>query len=141
MQRFTLPLSVLAAGLVLVACGGGASPAPATSAASQPAASAPASGGGAACEEAPAGSAATVEVTIKDFSYDPEPVTAAVGDVIAWTNEDSAPHTASLTDGSCGTDNLNQGATGALVFNEPGTYEYQCNVHPTQMAGFTIEIQ
>jgi plastocyanin len=100
-----------------------------------------ASDAGAACADAPAGAAAAVTVEIKDFSFAPDPVTAAVGDVIAWTNADSAPHTASLTDGSCGTEQLGQGATGALVFSAAGTYTYQCNVHPGQMSGFTIEVE
>lgn len=142
MRRFEAPLFLLAAGFALVSCGGAATPPPASaSAPASPVASASGSAGGAACETAPVGAAATVEVTISDFSYEPEPVTASVSDVIAWTNEDSAPHTASLTDGSCGTENLAQGSTGALVFNEPGTYEYQCNLHPQQMTGFTIEIR
>lgn len=133
---------VLGALLLVAACGGGtATTAPVSQpvSASEPA---PASGGaGAVCEAAPAGAAAAVEVEIVDFSYDPEPVSAAVGDVISWTNADTAPHTASLSDGSCGTETLNQGDAGALVFNEPGTYTYQCNVHPGQMKDFTIEIQ
>jgi plastocyanin len=67
-------------------------------------------------------------------------VTATVGDVIGWTNGDSAPHTVTLDDGSCDTGNLSQGATGLLVFNEAGTYTYHCNVHPSQMKDFTIEV-
>jgi plastocyanin len=142
MRRFTQSIIVVGSLLLLAACGGGgASSAPV---ASQPAASQPAASdaaGGTACAPAPAGAAATVEVEIKDFAYSPEPVSAAVGDVISWTNADSAPHTASLEDGSCGTESLNQGDSGALVFNEPGTYTYMCNVHPGQMKGFTIEVQ
>jgi plastocyanin len=141
MRRFIHTILVVGSLSLLAACGGGgATTAPA---ASQPAASQPAAseGGGTACAPAPAGAAATVEVEIKDFTYNPEPVTAAVGDVISWTNADSAPHTASLADGSCGTENLNQGDSGALVFTEAGTYTYMCNVHPGQMKDFTIEIQ
>lgn len=145
MQRLSQPLLILIAGLALAACGGGTTTsAPAASPAATPAASeaAPSEGGAAAaCESAPAGAAAAVEVEIRDFTYSPEPVSAAVGDVITWTNADSAPHTASLEDGSCGTENLNQGDSGGLVFNAPGTYTYRCNVHPGQMAGFTIEVQ
>ncbi len=141
MRRFIQSFLVVGSLSLLAACGGGgATTAPA---ASQPAASQPAAseGGGTACAPAAAGAAATVEVEIKDFTYNPEPVTAAVGDVISWTNADSAPHTASLADGSCGTENLNQGDSGALVFTEAGTYTYMCNVHPGQMKDFTIEIQ
>jgi plastocyanin len=141
MRRFTYLFLITLAAAALAACGGATTTPGATVGASAPAGSPAASDAGAACAEAPADSTPAVTVEIRDFSYDPEPVTAAVGDVIAWTNADSAPHTASLTDGSCGTDSLGQGATGALVFNAPGTYEYRCNVHPGQMSGFTIEVQ
>ena len=65
---------------------------------------------------------------------------AKVGDVVGWTNGDSAPHTATMDDGSCSTDTLSQGATGLLVFNKAGTYTYHCKVHPTQMKDFTVVV-
>lgn len=144
MRRFTLPFLILAAALALVACGSGATTstpgasAPASAEASQPAGSdAPA----AACVPAPAGATPTVNVEIKDFAFSPDPVEAKVGDVVAWTNADSASHTSSLTDGSCTTESISKGATGALVFNAAGIYEYQCNIHPGQMKGYTIEVK
>jgi plastocyanin len=141
--------------LVLGACSTGSTPspvvttAPATAAATPvsatgaPASAAPSGAGGggaaAACATAAAGAAATVKVSIKNFAFSPEPVTAKVGDVIGWTNNDSAGHTASLDDGSCTTDTIASGTTQALVFSAPGTYPYHCNIHPTQMKG-TITI-
>jgi len=97
-------------------------------------------GGGGACAVAAAGATATVTVQIKDFKFSPQPVQAKVGDVVGWTNGDSAPHTATMDDGSCSTDTLSQGATGLLVFNAPGTYTYHCKVHPTQMKDFTVVV-
>ena len=73
-----------------------------------------------ACATAPVPADAAVTVEIKDFTFTPDPVTAKVGDVIAWTNSDSAPHTASLADGSCGTEQLATGSTGALSSARPG---------------------
>ena len=74
-------------------------------------------------------------VTIKNFAFSPEPVTAKVGDVIGWTNSDSIGHTATLDDGTCTTDIINNGQTQSLTFSAPGTYPYHCSVHPTQMKG------
>jgi plastocyanin len=131
MRRLVLlPLVVIAAFLV-AACGGGASPAAPTTASALAASGA----GGGACATAEADAAAAATVEIKDFAYSPDPVTASVGDAISWTNGDSAPHTATLDDDSCGTGNLSQGATGALVFSAAGTYPYHCAVHPDQMTG------
>jgi plastocyanin len=97
-------------------------------------------GGGAACATAAAGATATVTVQIKDFKFSPQPVQAKVGDVVGWTNADSASHSATMDDGTCTTDALSQGATGLLVFNKAGTYTYHCKVHPTQMKDFTVVV-
>jgi len=127
--------------------GGAASPAGAPStAASAPAstgASAAASGGtsGAACAASPAGATAAVTVTIKGFAFSPQPVQAKVGDVIVWSNQDSAPHSATLDDGTCDTKTINAGSQAGLVFSAPGTYTYHCAIHPTQMKGYTIEVK
>lgn len=122
----------LFATLTLAACaGGGATSAPSAAAPSD----APSAAAGAAC--APATAAATVPVTIAGFAF-PATVTAKVGDVIGFTNDDGAPHTATLDDGSCTTENIAQGATGSLVFGAAGSYPFHCKIHPT-MTG-TIEV-
>jgi plastocyanin len=135
-MRLTLTLAVT---LALVACGSSSSPNPAatTAASNPPAASVPAAssgGGGAACAAAAAAAAPTVTVTIKDFKFGPDPVTAKVGDTVGWTNGDSAGHTATLDDGTCTTDTIANGATGALTFTAAGTYTYHCSIH-NQMKG------
>ncbi|HEX5014950.1 MAG TPA: cupredoxin family copper-binding protein [Candidatus Limnocylindrales bacterium] len=132
-----LPALIVAVFAIAACSSSGSSPA-----ASAPAASAGGSagggGGGGACAKADAGATAAVTVEIKDFKFAPDPVEAAVGDAVGWTNGDSAPHTATLDDGSCDTGNINQGATGVLVFNEAGTYTYHCSIH-TNMKG-TINV-
>jgi plastocyanin len=137
MRRLVLLPLALVAAVALAACTAGTTAGP-TTAGSAP--TAPPSGGGAACATAATGTAATVTVEYKNFKPAPDPVTAKVGDVVGWTNGDSAPHTAILDDGSCGTDNISQGATGLLVFNTPGTYTYHCKIHP-DMKGFTIQVK
>lgn len=140
---------ILAALLAVAGCSGasGSSAAPATPAgASAAAASAAGSptgsgAGGAACSAAPAGSSAAVTVAIKDFKFAPQPVEAKVGDVIAWSNQDAAPHSATLDDGTCDTKTINSGAQAMLVFSAPGTYTYHCSVHPAQMKDYTIEVK
>jgi plastocyanin len=156
MQRFLRPALGLVLTLALGACGSGSTTSPAAStgaaatsapstgaAATSAESAAPPAGGGAssaaACAPGAAGAAPTVNATIKDFTFAPEPITAKVGDVIGWTNSDPAGHTASLDDGTCTTDIIATGATGTLVFSAPGTYAYHCNIHPTRMTG-TITI-
>ena len=154
MRRLTLSLLTTLALAALAACGGGATPTPAASnaslpsvAASTPAASAPAAStaagspaSAAACAAAPAGAAATVNVTIKDFKFSPQPVQAKVGDVVAWKNDDTAAHTATMDAGTCDTNQIDPGASAMLVFTAPGTYAYHCKIH-SSMTGFTVEVK
>jgi plastocyanin len=153
MRRLALPLLTVLAMVMLAACGGGATPTPSSSSAPPPSAAAsvpassPAASGPAAsqasaagCAAAPAGATATVNVSIKDFKFNPQPVSAKVGDVVAWKNDDSAPHSATMDAGSCDTDTINVGSSAMLVFSAAGTYTYHCKIHPTQMKGFTVVV-
>lgn len=130
---------VLFASVAVAACGGGA-------ATIAPSAGAPSTAPAAASSEAPsaAGDACapstadpTVPVTIAGFAF-PATITAKVGDVVGFTNDDGAPHTATLDDGSCTTENIAQGATGSLAFSAAGSYPFHCRIHPN-MTG-TIEV-
>lgn len=154
-MRRTLSLLIVLATAGLVACGGAATPGPASSTAANPSVAAPSvparspaasvgagasAASGRACATAPAAATVAATVTIKSFAYTPQPVQAKVGDVVAWKNDDSAPHSATMDDGSCDTDTINAGATAMLVFTAPGTYTYHCKVHPGQMKDVTVEV-
>jgi plastocyanin len=142
MLHRSLPILALTAALFLIgACsGGGATTAPsaATSeapAASEPAASEPAAGG-AACT--PSTTAGEVEAEIADFAFNPADISATVGQTVTFTNNDSAPHTATLDEGSCTTENLNQGDSGGLTFNAAGSYPFHCAIHPDMKGTITV---
>ena len=153
MRRFGLMLASAALTAVLAACGGSATPSPSASGAAPSATGAAASavgsqaaasggaGGALSCATAPSGATATVNVTIQNFQFSPQPVQAKVGDVVAWTNKDAAPHSATMDDGSCDTDSIASNATAMLVFNAPGTYTYHCKIHPAQMKDVTVVVQ
>jgi plastocyanin len=88
---------------------------------------------------APSGDATRSEkVEIKDFTYNPDPVTIEEGGKVIWQNEDSAPHTATAEDGSFDTGTLEEGKLGSESFKQPGTYAYICSIHP-EMEG-TVEV-
>ena len=137
-RRPTLLALLITAVLALAACSsGGSSAAPAASAA--PGASAPAasgSTGGATCTTSTA--AATVQVSMKDIAFAPASVAAKVGDVIGFTNNDSVDHTATLDDGSCSTDTLKNGQSGALTISAPGSYPFHCKIHPNMTGTITV---
>lgn len=139
----TLSLAVAAALLLIVsACSGGTatSSAPASQpaatdapASESPAASEPAASESVAATEAcaPSADAGTVTATIANFAFSPATITAKVGDVVSWTNNDSAAHTATVkSDATCTTENLANGASGGIVFTTAGSYDYFCKIHP-----------
>lgn len=107
----------------------------ASTAASAPAASAPAAGGAACSQTAAAG---TVAVTIKDFAFGPADIQAKVGDTITFSNKDTAPHTATLDDGSCSTDTISPGSSDGLTFTAAGTYPFHCKIHSSMHGTITV---
>lgn len=89
------------------------------------------------------GSEATDTVTIADFAFIPPDAEVQVGTELTWTNEDSTPHTATSgdspsADGTFDTGSLEQGDTGTVTFDEPGTFEYFCTFHATMTATVTV---
>lgn len=81
-------------------------------------------------------------VAIENFTFIPIELKVKVGDKVTWTNKDSAPHTVSSQPGvekvlDSGT--LNQGQTYAFTFTKTGTFDYQCNIHPTMKAKVIVE--
>jgi plastocyanin len=87
---------------------------------------------------APSAAAGTVAVTIKDLAFTPAAITAKVGDVISFTNEDTVNHTATLDVGDCGTQPLSNGASEGLTFSEAGTYPFHCAIHSSMTGTITV---
>lgn len=141
-----LPVLAMTAVLALAACAGGGTtttgsaspPEPALTAPPAPSAASTDGGSGTgAC--APSTEPGTVQAGMTGRIFAPASIEATVGDVIAWTNRDSVPHTATVRDDpTCTTENLGQGETGALTFSAAGTYEFFCKIH-ADMTG-TIEV-
>ncbi|HET7181937.1 MAG TPA: plastocyanin/azurin family copper-binding protein [Candidatus Limnocylindrales bacterium] len=81
----------------------------------------------------------TVEATVVDFAWS-QPINAKVGDVITWTNNDSAAHKVGTDDGSCtmGANIAGSGGKASLVFNKAGTYPFHCTIHSNMKGTITI---
>jgi plastocyanin len=124
-HRWLAAAAVVAIGavmLVAAACG---------SSSSTPATTASSTGGG------------TAAVVIKSFAYTPQTITVKAGTIVTWTNQDSAQHTVTSTDGISISANVtsafdsglfNQGQTFSFTFSKAGTYFYECTIHKAQAA-------
>jgi plastocyanin len=141
MTHRLIPAFFMIAVLSVAACAGATSTGSAGASSPSPVGSAPAASdagtGGGAC--APSTEAGTVQAAIAGSSFTPSTIQAKVGDVVAWTNNDSIGHTATVDDDpACTTETLAGGATGALTFSAAGTYAFHCKIH-SFMTG-TIEV-
>jgi plastocyanin len=98
----------------------------------------------AACGSAIGGSTASaspVATTSVDlppsYRFEPAAITVPAGSTVTWTNDDHFTHSVQLLAGDLGTDPhlMEPGATASITFTEPGTYPYQCHLHPQDMQG------
>jgi len=71
-----------------------------------------------------------VKISIINFQFTPAEVTIAPGESVTWVNDDGAPHGLEYNDGSSGKDLLLPGESYNRRFDQPGTYDYNCSVHP-----------
>ncbi|MHB8780602.1 MAG: plastocyanin/azurin family copper-binding protein [Candidatus Geothermincolia bacterium] len=75
-------------------------------------------------------------VRIENFAFEPAELTVTVGAQVVWTNYDSAIHTVDFDDFS--SPELGRGGTFQQVFNEVGTFEYRCDLHPSMRARIEV---
>jgi plastocyanin len=89
----------------------------------------------------PEASAASVDkVEIKGFKYMPPNATVKAGTKLAFTNGDTAPHTATVKqEGGFDTGSLKKGQRRAVMLDRPGTYEYFCQFHAFMKGKVTVE--
>jgi plastocyanin len=81
------------------------------------------------------------KVSIANFAFTPEQITIAPGESVTWTNDDGAPHGLEFHDGAPGTDLLLPGASFSRRFDRPGTYDYNCSVHPYMTGRVVVRAQ
>jgi plastocyanin len=71
-----------------------------------------------------------VAVTIQDFVFSPDVLEVAAGTTVTWTNNDVTQHTVVSTDGFFESDILAEGNTFSFTFEDAGTFDYICSLHP-----------
>ena len=81
------------------------------------------------------------KVSIANFAFTPEEITIAPGETVTWTNDDGAPHGLEYNDGAKGVDPLLPGSSFTRRFDRPGTYEYNCSVHPYMTGRVVVRAQ
>ena len=75
----------------------------------------------------------------KSYRFEPEAIVVDAGTTVTWTNQDDFPHNVHLLDGSERTVELPLGGEGTLTFEEAGTFDYECSLHPQMRGTVTVE--
>lgn len=83
--------------------------------------------------------AAEHTVEIKGMEFSPKILTIKAGDKVKFINKDSAPHTASATDGRFESGELQKDQSEIVTFEKADTYAYYCMFHPSMSGKIIVE--
>jgi plastocyanin len=115
-KLLALLLACMALGLVVAGCGGDDDD----------------DGGG--------GGGGGASVTMEGIAFEPAEITVSAGDTVTWTNEDSVGHDVTGDDFKSGDPGgLGNGDTFEHTFEEAGTFDYVCTVHPGMEGTVVVE--
>jgi plastocyanin len=78
-------------------------------------------------------------VAIADFLFGPETVVVNAGQKVTWTNTDDSPHQILVQSKDLRSDVMLRGETQSLAFDQPGTYEYSCGLHPSMKGKIEVK--
>lgn len=139
-MRIHRPLLATAATvLIITSCGSSgdtSDPAPAVTAAGTESTGAPPPAG----ETPAAGTSAAVG--IKGSRFDPLEIRISAGETVTFTNNDPFAHTVTSRDDSAlqfDSDRIGSDGTFEVTFDDAGTYDYFCQIHPTMRAAVVVE--
>lgn len=77
-------------------------------------------------------------MTISNYVYAPDTVRVRAGSSVTWTNNDSAPHTATDEGHAWDAGSIANGQSATVTFTTPGTYTYTCTLHPTMKGRIVV---
>ncbi len=75
-------------------------------------------------------------VDIKGFIFEPNMITISSGTTVTWTNRDTSSHT--ITGEGFDSGSVSKDTTFNYTFNDRGTFEYRCAIHPVMKKGKVI---
>ena len=79
------------------------------------------------------------ETTIHFLAFEEPTITVSAGTTVVWTNLDAGGHDVTAQDRSFESALLLKNDTFSLRFDESGTYEYFCTLHPSMVGTVIVE--
>ena len=81
----------------------------------------------------------SAEVTMPpSYRFEPASVQVPAGTTVTFRNTDNFTHSVSVSGGAFPYLDLAPGRSGQITFSQPGTYEYVCTYHATNMKGRVV---
>jgi len=74
------------------------------------------------------------------YRFAPAAITVGAGTTVTWTNDDHFTHSIQFLDGGLPSEPqvMEPGKATTFAFATPGTYHYQCHLHPQNMKGTVV---
>lgn len=81
-----------------------------------------------------------IKINISNLAFEPTSLTAQLGDVVTWTNNDSVAHQIVSNNGAFSSPTLNQGESFSLDITSElqGNQSYYCSIHPSMIGSITV---
>jgi plastocyanin len=83
--------------------------------------------------------AATVEVKIDNFTFNPQQITVKAGDTVTWVNHDDIPHTVTSKTMTFRSKAMDTDDKFSFTFATPGKFDYFCSLHPHMTGTIVVE--
>lgn len=80
-----------------------------------------------------------VEVSVDNFTYNPQQITVKAGTTVVWINHDDIPHTVTSKTGVFRSKALDSDDKFSFTFSTPGTFPYFCALHPHMTGSIVVE--
>jgi plastocyanin len=83
----------------------------------------------------------TVKIAYRNITIAPDTLRVRQGSTVRWTNYDPVEHNVTSESGPqrFSSGNFAEGGAFQVTLTKPGTYHYECTIHPATMNG-TIEV-
>lgn len=81
---------------------------------------------------------AGVAISILEYAFDAPTVEIPIGTTVTWTNDGGVIHTTTSTDGLWDSGILSSGDEFTYTFDEAGSFDYVCSLHPTMVGEIVV---
>jgi plastocyanin len=80
-----------------------------------------------------------MQVSIDNFSFQPQSLGVTAGTTVTWINHDDVPHTIKDSANQFRSGTLDTDDSYSFTFTAPGEYPYYCGIHPHMVGTIVVK--